>query len=30
MTIQAINPTTGETINTYEEMAPAQVARAVA
>jgi succinate-semialdehyde dehydrogenase/glutarate-semialdehyde dehydrogenase len=30
MTIQAINPTTGETINTYEEMAPARVARAVA
>src|SRR5262245_43952885 len=29
-TIRAINPTTGETINTYEEMAPAQVARAVA
>src|SRR5207244_3534052 len=30
MTIQAINPTTGETINTYTEMAPAQVARAIA
>src|SRR2546427_6513948 len=30
MTIQAVNPTTGETINTYTEMAPAQVARAIA
>src|SRR3989449_823084 len=30
MTIRAINPTTGETINTYTEMAPAQVARAIA
>jgi succinate-semialdehyde dehydrogenase / glutarate-semialdehyde dehydrogenase len=30
MTIRAINPTTGETINTYEEMAPAKVARAIA
>src|SRR5207248_631140 len=30
MTIQAINPTTGETINTYEEMAPAKVAQSIA
>jgi succinate-semialdehyde dehydrogenase/glutarate-semialdehyde dehydrogenase len=30
MTIRAINPTTGETINTYEEMAPAKVAQAIA
>ncbi len=30
MAIQAVNPTTGETIHTYTEMAPAQVARAIA
>jgi len=30
MTIRAVNPTTGETINTYEEMAPAEVARTIA
>src|SRR5919109_2621830 len=30
MTIRAVNPTTGEILNTYEEMAPAQVARAIA
>jgi succinate-semialdehyde dehydrogenase/glutarate-semialdehyde dehydrogenase len=29
MTIRAINPATGETINTYEEMAPAKVAQAI-
>src|SRR5919109_2747477 len=29
MTIRAVNPTTGEIINTYEETAPAQVARAI-
>ena len=30
MTIQVINPTTGETIQTYEEMAPAKVAHTIA
>jgi succinate-semialdehyde dehydrogenase/glutarate-semialdehyde dehydrogenase len=30
MTIRAINPTTGETINTYTEMAPAKVAPTIA
>ncbi|HEY7490857.1 MAG TPA: NAD-dependent succinate-semialdehyde dehydrogenase [Candidatus Tectomicrobia bacterium] len=30
MAIQAVNPATGETINTYEEMTPAEVARAIA
>ena len=30
MTIRAINPATGETMNTYQEMAPAQVAHAIA
>src|SRR5207245_5768277 len=30
MTIQAVNPTTGEIINTYTEMVPARVARAIA
>jgi succinate-semialdehyde dehydrogenase/glutarate-semialdehyde dehydrogenase len=29
MAIQAVNPATGETINTYEEMPPAEVARAI-
>src|SRR5262249_32283549 len=29
MTLQAVNPTTGETINTYEEMAPAEVSRVI-
>jgi succinate-semialdehyde dehydrogenase / glutarate-semialdehyde dehydrogenase len=29
MTIRAVNPTTGDIINAYEEMAPAQVARAI-
>jgi succinate-semialdehyde dehydrogenase/glutarate-semialdehyde dehydrogenase len=30
MTIRAINPTTGKTIRTYAEMAPAKVTRAIA
>jgi len=30
MPIRAVNPTTGEIINAYKEMAPAQVARAIA
>jgi succinate-semialdehyde dehydrogenase/glutarate-semialdehyde dehydrogenase len=29
MTLQAVNPTTGETINIYEEMAPAEVRRVI-
>src|SRR5215831_7627611 len=29
MTLQAVNPTTGETINTYEEMTPLEVRRAI-